>query len=255
MMTFRSIARRSAAPLLAAAMLLGAGGCATVNTQLTARDPWEPMNRGVSQFNDGLDAMLLKPVATLYKNAVPPLVRTGVANVFANLSDAWSFVNNLLQFKLQNAEESLARFHINTMFGVFGIFDVASELNIDRHTEDFGQTLGHWGVGAGPYLVLPFFGPSTLRDTAAMPIDRKLDLARRIRPDSTRNAVYALRLVDKRANLLRVGEVVEEAALDKYSFIRDSYLQRRRAQVFEREDDPRAIPPPLPDESPAAPAR
>ncbi|TWO67851.1 VacJ family lipoprotein [Caenimonas sedimenti] len=266
MNTIRTFARRVAGPLLAAALLLGLGGCATVSGKLTARDPWEPLNRGVSQFNDGLDAVLLKPVATLYKQGVPPLVRTGVANFFGNLSDAWSFVNNLLQFKLLNAEESLARFHINTMFGVFGIFDVASELNIDRHTEDFGQTLGHWGVPAGPYLVLPFFGPSTLRDTAAMPIDRRLDLVQRIHPDSTRNATYFLRAVDKRANLLRVGDVVEEAALDKYSFVRDSHLQRRRAQVFEREDDPRAIPPPLPEEQtgtrpatpnqpPATPAR
>jgi phospholipid-binding lipoprotein MlaA len=247
-----TLRRATSAVLAAAALVLG--GCATVTTQLTARDPWEPMNRSVSQFNDGLDAMLLKPVATVYRQAVPPLVRTGVANFFGNLSDAWSFVNSALQFKLQNAGENLARVQINTMFGLFGILDVASELNIDKHTEDFGQTLGHWGVPSGPYLVLPFFGPSTLRDTAALPVDRRLDLVQRIDSHGVRNTVYGLRAVDKRSNLLRVGNVLEEAALDKYSFTRDVHLQRRRAEVYERDDDPRAVPP-NPEEAPAAAPR
>jgi phospholipid-binding lipoprotein MlaA len=250
---FRSMARRAAGGLLIAAMLAGLGGCATVKTQLTARDPWEPVNRGVSQFNDGIDSILLKPVARLYQSHVPPLVRTGVANVFGNLSDAWSTVNNLLQFKLQNAEESFARFHINTMFGVFGIFDVASELNIDRHTEDFGQTLGHWGVPTGPYVVLPLLGPSTLRDTAALPIDRRLDLVQRIDPAAARNTAYTLRAIDRRASLLRVTDVVEEAALDRYSFVRDSYLQRRRAQISEGEEEDPSTPAPAAPASPAAP--
>lgn len=254
MMRLCTIARRLGGGLLLAAMLGLLGGCATVKTQLTARDPWEPVNRGVSEFNDSVDAVLLKPVSRLYKDHVPPLLRTGVANVFGNLSDAWSAVNNLLQFKLQNAEESLARFHINTMFGLFGIFDVASELNIDRHTEDFGQTLGHWGVPAGPYMVLPLLGPSTLRDTAALPVDRRLDLVQRIESTSGRNMALALRVVDKRANLLRVTDVVEEAALDRYSFVRDSYLQRRRAQIYEGEGDPRANPPDTPAPSTAPPA-
>jgi phospholipid-binding lipoprotein MlaA len=143
---------------------------------------------------------------------------------------------------------------INTMFGLFGILDVASELNIDKHTEDFGQTLGHWGVPSGPYLVLPFFGPSTLRDTAALPVDRRLDLVLRIDSHGVRNTVYGLRAVDKRSNLLRVGNVLEEAALDKYSFTRDVHLQRRRAEVYERDDDPRAVPP-NPEEAPAAAPR
>jgi phospholipid-binding lipoprotein MlaA len=251
--------RRTAAAF-AAAVAFMLGGCATV-THPNPRDPWEPMNRSVSQFNDGVDAMVLKPVATVYRQAVPPLIRTGVANFFGNLGDAWSFVNSLLQFKLQNAEENFARFHINTMFGIFGIFDVASELNIEKHSEDFGQTLGHWGVPAGPYLVLPFFGPSTLRDTAALPIDRRFDLVQTIDPYGARTAAYVLRAVEKRSTLIRVGNVLEEAALDKYSFTRDAHLQRRRAEVYEREDDPRAqTPPPLPDDQaaprsqPAAPA-
>lgn len=260
MKPIQSFVRRAAGGVLIAALLAGLGGCATVQTQLTARDPWEPMNRGISQFNDGIDVMLLKPVATVYQRHVPALVRTGVSNVFGNLSDAWSAVNNLLQFKLQAAEESFARFHINTMFGVFGIFDVASDLNIDRHTEDFGQTLGHWGVPTGPYLVLPLLGPSTLRDTAALPIDRRLDLVRRIHSSDARNTAYALRAIDRRASLLRVTDVVEEAALDRYSFVRDSYLQRRRAKISEGEEEDLSAPAPdtpaaAPVQPPAAPAR
>jgi phospholipid-binding lipoprotein MlaA len=250
-MTKLSSAARRAAVLLALSGVLG--GCATVNHP-NARDPWEPFNRSVSQFNEGVDSVVLKPVATVYRQAVPPLVRTGVSNFFGNLSDVWSFVNSALQFKLQNATENFARVQINTMVGLFGIFDVASELNIDRHTEDFGQTLGHWGVPSGPYLVLPLFGPSTLRDAAAMPIDRRLDLAQRIHSENLRHTVYAVRAVDRRSNLLRVGNVLEEAALDKYSFTRDAHLQRRRAEVFERDDDPRAIPPVPPEEPAARPA-
>lgn len=248
----------SRAPLagLVLALALGLAGCATTTDARNPRDPWEPFNRHAHEFNEGLDRVLLRPVATLYRDKVPPLVRTGVSNFFGNLGDAWSAVNSLLQFRLQDFEENLARFHVNTMFGVFGIFDVASELNIERHREDFGQTLGRWGVPAGPYLVLPFFGPSTLRDTIAMPVDRRYDLVRTIDPNGTRQFTYVMRAVDKRANLLRVGAVLEEASLDKYAFTRDAYLQRRRAEIFDR-DDGRDVPPALPDESkgdPAAPA-
>jgi phospholipid-binding lipoprotein MlaA len=154
---------------------------------------------------------------------------------------------------LQDAEENFARFHINTMFGVLGIFDVASELNIDRHREDFGQTLGRWGVPAGPFIMLPLFGPSTLRDTIALPVDRRYDVVSRIDPNGTRAAIYTLRAVDMRSNLLRVGNVLEEVSLDKYSFMRDAYLQRRRAEIFDREED-REVPPPLPDETQEPPA-
>jgi phospholipid-binding lipoprotein MlaA len=161
-------------------------------------------------------------------------------------------VNSLLQFRLQDAEENLARFHANTMFGVFGIFDVASELNIERHREDFGQTLGRWGMPAGPYLVLPLLGPSTLRDTFALPVDGYFDPVRQVDHIGGREALYAVRIVDRRSNLLRVSSVLEEAALDRYSFTRDAYLQRRRAEIFPRDED-REVPPPLPDESgPAA---
>lgn len=260
-MRFDSLVARAPVAGLVVALSLALGGCATTGEARNPRDPWEPFNRHVDRFNDGLDRVVLKPAATWYREKVPPLVRTGVSNFFGNLGDAWSAVNALLQFHLQDFEENLARFQLNTTAGVFGIFDVASELNIERHREDFGQTLGRWGVPAGPYLVLPFFGPSTLRDAAALPIERHYDLVRLIEPTGARDLTYALHAVDKRSNLLRVGNVLEEAALDKYSFTRDAYLQHRRAEVFDHGEEDGEVPPALPDESkepaadaPAAPA-
>jgi phospholipid-binding lipoprotein MlaA len=226
------------------------GGCAAL-THPNPRDPLEPVNRKVSQFNDGVDTIFLRPVATVYRQYVPPLVRTGVANFFGNLSDAWSFVNSALQFKLQDAAENLMRVNVNTFIGLGGIFDVASEMNIERHREDFGQTLGRWGVGAGPYIVLPFFGPSTLRDALALPIDRRMDPVQRIHANDVRGATYILRAVDQRSNLLRASSVLDGAALDKYTFTRDAHLQRRRAEIFEKEEPPE---PPAEPAAPAAPA-
>jgi phospholipid-binding lipoprotein MlaA len=221
--------RRLAGAFVVAGLL---GGCASMAGR-NPIDPFEDANREVSNFNQKLDSVVLKPAATIYVEAVPPLVRTGVANFFGNLADAWSAVNSVLQWRIQDAEESAARFQINTIAGLGGIFDVASELNIERHREDFGQTLGRWGVPAGPYIVLPFLGPSTLRDTLALPIDRKGDLVWRLPRGDERTTLYVLRAVDARSNLLRVGGFIDQAALDKYSFTRDAFLQRRRAQVFD----------------------
>lgn len=234
----------------AALTLALAGGCAMVQTP-NPLDPLEGFNRTVFSFNEAVDAAFLRPVATAYREGVPPLVRTGVNNFFGNLSDAWSAVNSLLQGRVQEAADNFARFQINTFVGVFGIFDVASDLNIDRHREDFGQTLGRWGMDSGPYLVLPLLGPSTLRDTLALPVDYRYDLVRHVDPQDTRYALRAVRVVDDRANLLRAGDVLEQAALDKYSFTRDAYLQRRRAAV--REVEPIDIPPALPEDGGAAP--
>ncbi|HYF19287.1 MAG TPA: VacJ family lipoprotein [Ramlibacter sp.] len=231
-MSHQHLPRRLLAALLTAAML-SLAGCAT-GPNANPRDPLEPFNRGMSEFNENLDAVILKPSATFYREKVPALVRTGVSNFFGNLGDAWSAVNSALQFKLQNAGENWLRFSFNTVFGLGGILDIASELNIERHREDFGQTLGRWGVPAGPYIVLPFFGPSTLRDTLALPIDRRGDPVRDVSHAAPRNSLYALRAVDVRSNLLRAGDVLEGAALDKYTFTRDAYLQRRRAEIVER---------------------
>jgi phospholipid-binding lipoprotein MlaA len=218
------------------------------------------------QFNEGVDAIILRPTASAYRDWLPPQIRTGVSNFFSNLSDPWSGVNSALQFKFHDAAENFLRFGINTIFGIAGIFDVASELSIERHREDFGQTLGRWGVPAGPYLVLPFFGPSTVRDAGAFVLDFNVDPVHHVEPWQPRWALYFVRAVDTRANLLRAGLVLDEAALDKYSFFRDAYLQRRRALIFEdkpaAESDGREpgepspdagkLPPEPPDEAPPA---
>lgn len=240
-------ARRVAAASVAALALLVLQGCATTAAP-NPRDPWEPFNRQMTEVNEGIDRVVLRPSATFYREKVPPLVRTGVSNFFNNLSDAWSAINALLQFRLQAAEENFARFHVNTMFGVFGIFDVASDLNIERHREDFGTTLGRWGVPAGPYVVLPLFGPSTLRDTAALPVDIHYDLVNQVDPTGTRVGLSTLRVVDRRSNLLRASSVLEEASLDRYAFIRDAYLQRRRAEIWRPEGESVEVPPPLTEE-------
>ncbi|MBA2673618.1 MAG: VacJ family lipoprotein [Ramlibacter sp.] len=238
-LAFPLVPHRAAAAALLAALALA--GCAT-GPNADPRDPFEPMNRHISVFNEGVDAVVLKPVATAYREGVPPLIRTGVANFFGNLSDLWSAVNSALQLKLQNAAENFMRVNVNTLFGLGGLIDVASELNIERHREDFGQTLGRWGVPAGPYIVLPFLGPSTLRDTLALPLDRKGDPLSYLNADPAREVLYGLRIVDQRSNLLRASSVLDQAALDKYSFTRDAHLQRRRAQVFENKPAPSGSP-------------
>ncbi len=251
--SFASAARRAAHAASLAAIALMLAGCAGFNTN--PRDPLEPMNRNVTKFNEGVDSVVLKPAATVYKQVIPPIVRTGVSNFFGNLSDAWSFVNSALQFKFQNAAENFMRLNVNTVFGLGGILDVASEMNIERHREDFGQTLGRWGVPAGPYIVLPLLGPSTLRDTIALPVDRKADPLSYFSPVEVRNSLNVLRLVDVRSNLLRVGGVIDEAALDKYTFTREAYLQKRRAEIIEINDsdgaEPKADGTPAPASAPA----
>ena len=215
------------------ALLLGAmlfTGCATVANP-DPRDPLESYNRSMTNFNEQVDAMVLKPVATAYKEVMPGPVRTGVSNFFANLGDVWSFVNNVLQLRGEAAASSFMRVNVNTFMGLGGLLDIASELGIDRYKQDFGLTLGRWGVGTGPYLVLPILGPSTVRDTFALPVDMKGNAVSYVDPVSARNSLYALRVVDTRANLLRASSVLDSAALDKYSFTRDVYLQVRGGTV------------------------
>jgi phospholipid-binding lipoprotein MlaA len=213
-------------------LFLSLAGCAS-GPNANLRDPLEPFNRGVYKFNDAVDRAVLKPVATAYRDATPVRVRQGVGNFFGNLEDIWSFVNNALQFKGQPAIDSLRRFGVNTFMGWFGIFDVATEMDIEKHTKDFGHTLGYWGVAPGPYLVLPLLGPSTLRDTVALPVDWKGDIVSSIEHIPTRNTATVLRAVDNRSDLLKASTMLEEAALDKYTFTRDAYLQRRRSVIFE----------------------
>lgn len=234
------------AALLALALLQG---CAAGPNP---RDPFEPFNRSVSRFNEGLDEAIVKPVAQVYQGVVPSPVRTGVHNFFGNLSDVWSFVNNVLQAKPAAAVDSLMRVGVNTVLGMGGLLDWATEMGIERHREDFGKTLGRWGVDAGPYLVLPVLGSSTVRDTAALVVDTKGDLLSHVNDVPLRNSLYVLRAVDLRASVLRAGDVLDQAALDKYSFTRDSYLQRRgvvieaTSETEERYDLPEKAPSPSP---------
>lgn len=219
--------------LLALAVALAAlAGCAS-GPQANPKDPMEPLNRGVYQFNDAIDTAVLKPVASGYRAVTPQPVQTGVSNFFNNLQDVWSIVNNLLQLKMREAAESLVRVNVNTFFGLGGLINVADAMNLERHTEDFGQTLGYWGVPPGPYVVLPLLGPSTLRDTLALPVDWQGDLTNTVTPAASRNALVTLRVVDVRSKLLQASNLLEQAALDKYSFTRDAYLQRRLSQVYD----------------------
>jgi phospholipid-binding lipoprotein MlaA len=214
------------------AWLVLAAGCAT-GPNANPKDPLEPMNRSITKFNDVLDDNVLKPAAKGYRDITPQPVQTGVHNVFNNLSDIWSTVNNGLQLKGRDTAESLIRSVVNSVFGIYGIFDVATEIGLARHPEDFGQTLGVWGVPNGPYVVLPLFGPSTLRDTAGMPVDTSVDYIRNLDHIATRNSAMAVRIIDKRAGLLDAGNMLNQAAIDKYTFTRDAYLQYRRNQVYD----------------------
>lgn len=207
-------------------------GCAT-GPNANPKDPLEPFNRGVYQFNDAVDRAVIKPVATVYRDVLPPPVRTGVTNFFANLKDAWSIVNNALQLKGEAAGNSLMRFGVNTFLGLGGVLDIATEMRIERQTEDFGQTLGYWGVGAGPYLVLPLMGPSTVRDTAALPVDAQGNLVSGVNDVAARNSLTALSLLNQRSRLLDASKMLDQVALDPYTFTRDAFLQRRLNDVHD----------------------
>jgi phospholipid-binding lipoprotein MlaA len=199
------------------------------------RDPFEPFNRKVYAFNEVVDNAALRPLAEGYRRAVPELARSGVDNFFGNLADAWSAVNKLLQGKVVQAAQMSLRVATNSVFGLGGLLDPATEFGLERQPEDFGQTLGTWGLPAGPYLVLPVLGPSTVRDTAALPLDRGLASPSLYLGGST-NAqlgVTGVQLVAARAGLLSASRLLGDVALDKYSFLRDAYLARRRSQLYD----------------------
>lgn len=219
---------RLALPLALSLALLA--GCAT-GPDANPRDPLEPFNRSVYRFNDALDTALLKPVAETYVKVAPSPVRTGVNNFFGNLGDLWSAVNAGLQLRPKETADNLLRFSVNTVLGLGGLLDIASEAGIPRTRIDFGQTLGRWGVPSGAYLVLPFFGPSTVRDTGAGVVDAYGDPVNHVDHVPSRNSLYALRVVDTRANLLRAEQILDGAALDRYSLLRDFYLGRRQRQI------------------------
>lgn len=204
-------------------------GCATTTATGPANpaDPLESMNRSIYSFNEGVDEAIFKPVATAYQTVTPRVARQGVTNFFDNLGDAWSFVNNVLQGQGQGAYNSMVRFSVNTVLGIGGLFDIASEAGIERRKQDFGQTLGRWGMPTGPYVVLPFWGPSTVRDSAGLVVDAFGYPANTMDDVRWRNSLFGLRMVNNRANLLKAGDVLDSVALDKYSLVRDVYLRSR----------------------------
>jgi phospholipid-binding lipoprotein MlaA len=216
--------------LAGGSILLLLGGCASTGNP---NDPFEPVNRAVYQFNDGVDALVIKPAAELYRAMLPSFVRTGIGNFFSNINDVIVALNNLLQGKIPDAINDVGRILVNTTLGVLGFLDPATELGVEKRNEDFGQTLGYWGLGDGPYLVLPFLGPSSVRDAVGWVGDAYTWPVAYLNPNRDRNAVIALRIVEGRSQLLEASRILETAALDPYEFVRDAFLQRRRNQVFD----------------------
>jgi phospholipid-binding lipoprotein MlaA len=218
------------------------GGCATASDP---RDPIEPVNRAVFQFNDQVDRFAIKPAAEAYKFVTPEIVRTGVRNFFANLRDPWIGVNNLLQGKVEDGLTDFFRFITNSTFGLAGFTDIASDMGMQKHNEDFGQTLGRWGIADGAYLVLPILGPSSARDAVGTVADAyayvpfwlpdALDFNHRV---AWRNGLTIIDTINIRANLLGTTGLLEEAALDRYVFVRNAYLQRRRNLVWDGNPPP-----------------
>ena len=259
---------------LAALAMAVLSGCATVPASATGptADPFENWNRKVFAFNDAVDKAVLKPVAETYRDVVPVFVRTSVNNVLGNIYDVWSTANHFLQGKFASGMEMGMRVLTNSVLGAAGIFDVATEAGMQRRSEDFGQTLGRWGLGSGPFLVLPLLGSSTLRDTAGLLVDRQAAPSMLPSASADRYAITAMELISTRANLLSAGSLVDSVALDRYTFLRDAYLSRRRDALYDGappmdtfEDEPDAPKPatgtparpatPATSAAPIAPAR
>jgi phospholipid-binding lipoprotein MlaA len=235
--------------ILVAFLVAGASAAALAQSEpRSPNDPFEGYNRAVFSFNDKLDTAIVAPLARGYEAVVPELVRSGVSNFFGNFGDAWSAINQALQGKGEAAATMTMRVATNTLFGIGGLFDVASDLGMERQSEDFGQTLGRWGLPAGPYFVWPLFGPSTIRDSVGRPLDMAWSPSRLTDHEASAYAITGLSLIDTRASLLGASKVLDGIALDKYTFVRDAYIVRRRSLVYDGD------PPDLPeDKEPEAP--
>jgi len=232
-----TIRRLAIVPLFLALAWLS--GCASTRTVASdPRDPLEATNRQIYAFNDRLDAAVVRPVAQVWADLMPQPVRTGVRNVLGNLGDVWTAVNAALQLKGQVALESAMRVAVNSTFGIYGLLDIASEAGIEKRREDMGQTLGRWGVQPGPYLVLPIFGPSTLRDAAAMPADWQASPGQYFPSGNPRAAVALVNVTETRAGLLKATDAIRQASLDPYSFVRDAWLQKRENDVYDGNPPP-----------------
>lgn len=222
---------RKSLPKQIISLVIGAlilSGCASTKNP---QDPYEDFNRAMFSFNEAADKAILKPVAQGYDYVFPSLVKTGISNFFGNIRDVWTGVNNFLQGNVEAGLIDVTRVTMNTTFGMLGFIDIASEAQLTKHHEDFGQTLGKWGVPAGNYLVLPYFGPSNVRDGLAIPVDYVGDVWSGVEPSHSRIAGTVVRVVDLRADALGSYSLLEDAALDKYAFVREAYTQRRLKQI------------------------
>jgi phospholipid-binding lipoprotein MlaA len=235
---------RPAAALVALLTLLLVGCASQPNAKKDPRDPFEGFNRASYKFNDALDRAVLKPTAKGYKAIAPQFVETGVSNFFSNLGQTTVIVNDLLQAKFKPALNDTGRFLLNTTVGIGGLFDPASKAGLDRNDEDFGQTLGKWGVPSGPYLMVPFFGPSTVRDGFGSGVDVFTDPVHYVERDAWRYSLQGMNLIDARARRLPLEDTLNQT-FDKYGFIRNAYLQQREYQVTDG-----AAPPPKFDDEP-----
>lgn len=231
----KSTFRRGWRPLVAVVLVAALQGCATApaGSAASPADPIESWNRSVFAFNEALDENAIKPVAKGYAEVVPSMVRTGVTNFYANFRDAWSAVNSVLQGKVGNGISNAMRVGTNTFLGFGGLLDWATEMRIQRYPEDFGQTLGVWGFGAGPYVVWPLLGPSTVRDSFGLPLDMAVTPGFLVDDTGTGIGLSVLNVVNTRANLLTATGILDDAVLDKYTFVRDGHLQRRRSLVYD----------------------
>ena len=223
----------------AVVLCLCLSACATPMAERSdPRDPYENLNRKVFVVNQVFDQVLLKPVARGYSNYAPNFIQDTVGNFFGNLADVWTAVNNFLQGKPREGIQDTGRVAVNTVFGVAGLADVATKLGFPKHQEDFGQTLGVWGVKPGPFVMLPLFGPSTMRDAVAKPLDLYADPLNLSTRADVEYSLRAMRLVDDRARLLPTTDMIEKVALDPYQFVRDAHFQRREAKVNDANTDP-----------------
>ena len=221
-------------------LVAGMVGCASIpaGVEPSPHDPWEPFNRSVFEFNEGLDTYLLKPVVAGYRFVLPEFVRDGIYNFFSNYSDIYTALQNLLQGKPDYAFSDLMRVVVNTTFGLGGLIDMATPGGLLKHKEDWGQTFGVWGIPSGPYVVLPFFGPSSIRDTFGTAADLQSDyLFGYVKDIGLRNSITGLRVVNARNTYYEAGDLLDGAAIDKYSFMRDAYIQRREYQINEGRED------------------
>jgi len=229
---------RMIAATLAAGVILS--GCAT-GPNRSPGDPLEPMNRVVFKVNDTIDTNIAAPIAKGYQKVTPSPIRTAISNFFSNLGDLGNIANNLLQLRITDATQDVMRMAINSLFGVGGLIDIATPAGLPKHHQDFGLTLARWGVPSGPYLVLPIFGPSSFRDGVGRAVDVRFNLLNYIEP-AVRNPMYIAQFVSARSDLLGATDLLQQAALDKYSFVRDAYVQQRKSLTYKGEEAPSTLP-------------